>query len=93
MKGRNAQVSRIYKLLNLSESSIFGLSATEIKDQLNDRGFEVTLRTIYRDIEALKSAGFAIDEKRLDQKNGHKWILDRSYSFSSCSSWTCSWKI
>ena len=32
--------------------------------------FEVTKRTVYRDLEALKAAGFPLDEKGKDTENG-----------------------
>lgn len=78
MPGRNAQVSRIYSILDLLEQSPAGLSAAEIAKRIEDKGFEASKRTIYRDLEALSQAGFPLfpqDEKTED--GGTRWVLER----------------
>ncbi len=77
MKGRNAQISRIYMILNILEGSPQGLSATDLTNRLSERMFEVTKRTVYRDLEALRAAGFPLDEKGSDDENATRWTLER----------------
>ena len=79
---RNSQVSRIYKILNILEASRYGMSASDITARLADRGFEVTKRTVYRDLEALKAAGFPLDEKGRDSDNGAQWTLENTTKLS-----------
>ena len=78
MKGRNAQVSRIYMILNIMEGAPFGLSTREIHNRLIDRGFDVEVRTVYRDLDALRAAGFPLDEKGRTDDNGTRWTLERT---------------
>lgn len=60
MSGRNSQVSRLYTVYTLLENSRHGMTVQQILSAVNDRGHEVSWRTIYRDIEALQSAGFPL---------------------------------
>ena len=56
--GRNSQSSRqlvIHQMLQAVGNR--GLSPSEITEQLVDRGYTVTKRTIHRDIEGLLAAG------------------------------------
>src|SRR5580692_3546813 len=82
MQGRNAQVARIYRILNLLEGSPHGLSACEIRERLTERDVEVSKRTVYRDLEALSDAGFPLFP--LDSVDGQsdqhatRWVLERS---------------
>jgi proteasome accessory factor B len=79
MQGRNAQVARIYRILNLLEGSPQGLSALEIKEKLEDRGFDVSKRTVYRDLEALSEAGFPLfPQEPQEDENVTRWVLERS---------------
>lgn len=78
MKGRNAQVTRIYKILTILEGAPQGLSAADLVDRLQERGFEVTKRTIYRDLDALRAAGFPLDERGKSDDQGTRWTLERS---------------
>ncbi|MGE0174338.1 MAG: helix-turn-helix transcriptional regulator [Oligoflexales bacterium] len=78
MAGRNTQISRIYMILNILEGAPHGLSALQITDRLNDRFFEVSKRTVYRDLEALRAAGFSLDEAGSTDKNGTRWTLERN---------------
>lgn len=77
MQGRNAQVARIYRILNLLEGSPQGLSAAEIKARLSERDFDVSKRTIYRDLEALCEAGFPVfPTETTSDENATRWVLE-----------------
>lgn len=80
---RNSQVARFYKILILLETSRAGFSVRELKDSLEERGLEVTERTIYRDLEGLRQAGFPIITKDHDQPGGKKFLLDKSLSVNN----------
>lgn len=57
---RNGQVSRIYRILTLLESTRNGLTVKEIHDRIQAQD-DVTDRTVRRDLEAIEQAGFPID--------------------------------
>ena len=78
MKGRNAQISRIYTILNILEHAPHGLSVTDLCERLNNRGFEVVKRTVYRDLDALRGSGFPLNEKGQDDDNGTRWALEKT---------------
>jgi len=80
MSGRNAQVSRIYAILNLLDGNRIGLSALEIFEKINKQGYEASKRTVYRDLEALQQAGFPLTNTDDGNENtdGALWILDRN---------------
>lgn len=59
-ENRNMQVARIFQVLTILQSSRKGRTVTEIENALIDRGFEVQKRTVYRDIDALETAGFPV---------------------------------
>ncbi len=78
MAGRNFQVSRIYRILNILEGAPHGLSVSDLHLRLEERGLEVHKRTIYRDVELLQSAGFPLeilDGK--DDAQGTRFRLER----------------
>lgn len=78
MKGRNSQVLRIYRILSILEGAPHGLSASDLAERLHERGFDIGKRTIYRDLEALKGAGFPLEEKGKSDENGTRWTLERN---------------
>jgi proteasome accessory factor B len=59
-ENRNMQVARIFQVLAILQSSRKGRTVAEIENALIDRGFEVQKRTVYRDIDALETAGFPV---------------------------------
>ena len=78
MSGRNSQVSRIYVVLGLLESARLGLSVAEITALLQERGFEIAKRTVYRDLEALLAAGFPLTEQGKNEELGTRWTLEHN---------------
>lgn len=78
MKGRNGQVARIYKIISLLEGAPHGLTVGELGDRLEERGYEVGKRTLYRDLEALRLAGFPLEEKGKSDDMGVRWTLERN---------------
>ena len=83
MPGRNSQISRIYRILNLLEGAPQGLSILDLWKRINDRGEEIGKRTIYRDVEALEAAGFPLlQTEDVGDEAGRRWSLDRSNQFT-----------
>ena len=80
MPGRNAQVSRIYAILNLLEGSPHGLTVSEITSKMEERSHGASKRTIYRDLEALASAGFPLFPKGEGEADSPatRWVLERT---------------
>ncbi len=80
MPGRNAQVSRIYAILNLLEGTPQGLTVLEITSRMKERGHNATKRTIYRDLEALNAAGFPLFPKmdKAEDQSASRWVLERT---------------
>ena len=77
MSGRNSQVARIYRIMQLIEGSRFGLTVSEITDMMTGRGYDVQKRTVYRDLEALQAAGFPLETKDNADENASRWTLER----------------
>jgi predicted DNA-binding transcriptional regulator YafY len=79
-KGRNSQSSRqlvIHQMLQAAGTR--GLSPAEITDQLTDRGYSVTKRTVHRDLEGLLAAGIPLTESgSKSDKGGVRWKVDIS---------------
>jgi predicted DNA-binding transcriptional regulator YafY len=67
---RHTEVIRQWQILRAIESSRFGLTIAELAAR-----FEVTTRTIRRDLEALGMAGFPLDTVR--RESSTRWILNR----------------
>ena len=81
MSGRNGQITRILKTFQLLENSRFGLSTRQIWQELQERGWEVNQRTVYRDLKALEAAGFPLIELGSDDKQATKWKVKADTSF------------
>ena len=60
MRGRNAQLTRIFRLLQALDGAPKGFTAAELRARLEDQGHPVTQRTIYRDLLAIQDAGFPL---------------------------------
>lgn len=60
-----------------------GLTVKELANRLAERGHEVVVRTIYRDLVALQAAGFPINEYGVDVDNGKRWTLGRRSRITS----------
>jgi predicted DNA-binding transcriptional regulator YafY len=67
---RHTEVIRQWQMLRAIESSRFGLTVTELAER-----FDVTTRTIRRDLDALSMAGFPLDSTKRDTTT--RWILNR----------------
>lgn len=78
MSGRNGQISRIYALLDLLEGAPQGLTVADLTDRVNERGHSASRRTVYRDLEALNAAGFALFPHEEGGENfATRWILEK----------------
>lgn len=78
MPGRNGQIARIYALLDLLEGAPHGLTVGELTSRVNERGHEASKRTVYRDLEALNAAGFALfPEGEKPDSQATKWVLEK----------------
>lgn len=78
MKGRNSQVARIYTIISLLEAAPHGLTVGDLLSRLEDRGYDVGKRTVYRDLDALRTAGFPLEEKGKSEDAGARWTLERA---------------
>ena len=76
---RNSQVSRIYKILTLLESTRNGMSVREIHQRIRETD-DVTDRTVRRDLEALELAGFPLDRlvNEQDEQSGDIFTIKSS---------------
>jgi predicted DNA-binding transcriptional regulator YafY len=79
---RHQQVLRVYRVLTLLETARIGYTIKELRDQLEQRGLSVTERTVYRDIEGLRQAGFPI-VPRENPNGGEKFILEQPVKISN----------
>lgn len=77
-RGRNSQSSRQIVIQQMLQAAgRRGLSPREITDKLKDRGYDVTKRTIHRDLEGLQSAGVPVSESgSLSEDGGVRWTVD-----------------
>jgi predicted DNA-binding transcriptional regulator YafY len=74
---RNKQISRIYNILLLLEYAPHGLSVRGLYDRLLERGHCAGIRSIYRDLVALRNAGFSLVEKGTNPDNATTWALEQ----------------
>jgi proteasome accessory factor B len=79
---RHQQVLRVYRVLTLLETARIGYTIKELRDQLMERGLIVTERTVYRDIEGLRQAGFPIVPRK-NSSGGEKFILEQPVKISN----------
>ena len=77
MSGRNSQVARIYRIMQLIEGSRFGLTVAEITEMMLERGYDVQKRTVYRDLEALQAAGFPLENNLTSDDQAFRWTMER----------------
>lgn len=78
MKGRNSQVARIVRIIMWLENSKFGLTTKEIHERLKEFSIEASLRTIYRDIEAIQQSGVPLAEDDvIDLNQTTRWFLKK----------------
>jgi predicted DNA-binding transcriptional regulator YafY len=73
---RYQQSHRILQLVSMLENNPQGLTAEEIYERFKEH-FNVTKRSIYRDIESLETSGFPITLVDPDSKK-HRWKLERT---------------
>ena len=78
MAGRNAQVARFYKILTLLEGAPQGLAVSDILTRLEQWGTDVTERTVYRDLQGLKEAGFPLELKGTSVDGAKRWTLEKT---------------
>ena len=78
MKGRNAKTVRIYRIISILEGAPHGLTATQILSRINDQGYEINKKTVYRDLEGLKAMGVPLIEKGRDDDNGIRWAIEKN---------------
>jgi predicted DNA-binding transcriptional regulator YafY len=76
MSGRNSQVARIYRIMQLIEGSRFGLTVSDITEMMLERGYDVQKRTIYRDLEALQAAGFPLESQGSSDDHASRWTME-----------------
>jgi predicted DNA-binding transcriptional regulator YafY len=72
MSGRNATTVRTLTVLALLEKHPQGMTIDEIHRALEDRGYAVDKRTVYRDRDALNEIGFPIYEEDDADESGAK---------------------
>lgn len=77
MSGRNSQVARIYRIMQLIEGSRFGLTVSDLTEMMRERGYDVQKRTVYRDLEALQAAGFPLESKGSSDDHVSRWTMER----------------
>lgn len=89
MRGRNNQTSRIIKIISWIESSLIGLSVREIHERLTESGSRVSIRTIYRDLDAINLAGMPIiEEPNLEVPKESKWRIEKGRGLRSRAGYT-----
>lgn len=71
---RNDQMNRVLKVISLLERNLSGLSVREIHSRLEGEGIVCSLRSVYRDLEAIQQAYFPV----IREGNGDesRWRMD-----------------
>lgn len=73
-RGRYSQAVRIIWLwVSLSENRNCGMTIDDMRSALDPR--EVSMRMVYRDIEALRSVGVRIDTRRHTEEDKVRYFL------------------
>ncbi len=60
MSGRNNQVARVIKIARWLQNSKDGLTVLEIQNRIIEDFGKVSIRTIYRDLDAIDMAGIPL---------------------------------
>lgn len=89
MRGRNNQMARIIRVITWIESSRLGLSVRDIHDRLNESGEKVSIRTIYRDLEAINLAGLPVlEEPNIEFPKESRWRIEKGKGIRSLSGYS-----
>jgi len=72
MSNRNSQVIRILRVIRILERNPQGITAENIHSSLRDDNIEVSIRSVYRDLEAIQQAHFPLTSENRDD-GGHIW--------------------
>lgn len=75
MAGRNSQLIRCLRMIELLKSRRYGLSVEEIREELASWGITVSKRTIYRDLDVLSVAGVMLTEIENNEGGQKKWVI------------------
>ncbi|MBM4333552.1 MAG: hypothetical protein FJ117_20430 [Deltaproteobacteria bacterium] len=73
---RGDQLARQWRVIRAIEASTNGLTVAEIANHNRE---ETGITTIYRDLEALQSAGFPLYTEKVDKAN--RWAFVDTYKF------------
>lgn len=77
---RNDQVTRVLKVIGLLEGSSSGLSVREIHARLEKNQVSCSLRSVYRDLEAIERAYFPVVREGSGDES--RWRLNSMFSVS-----------
>lgn len=77
---RNDQVTRILRIINMLETNPQGLTVREIHSRLEQTGVNCTVRSIYRDLEAIERVHLPITKDGVREDS--RWKLDTVASVS-----------
>jgi predicted DNA-binding transcriptional regulator YafY len=77
---RNKQVSRLLCLISILEHRPSGMTISEMKAALENRGFQACSRTIYRDVEGLAECGLPLFPEGSSDTNGQRWAYNHRLS-------------
>lgn len=71
---RNETTARVLKVIHLLEVNPQGLGIRDLYQKLQDDGFPCSIRTVYRDLEAIQSAYFPVTREGSGDES--KWKLE-----------------